>query len=447
MNREWETFRAQLRRFANRLNRGATIARLLWLGTALLALCEAWLFCSLRLGHRNAHGWAAAIGLLAGAGLLWIFARRRFTLSDTALYLDLKYGLKERLVTALESRRDGRRPALERTLLRQSAETLRNLPMKKAVPFRPSKAIPLVLAALAFLLMLILMPRGEAPPGSGERLRLTFRLRGMLLKNAARDLVRGAGLTGDAKEAIAKADSFGDALMRGNLEIEEGKKGPYQTEKILSRELERLHAMRELLKGLSEIEPFTDMARSLLGGNRSAAGKEIARLEQFFKRNGLESRTRAALEELAKAMEKGETRALIEALARAGEGKNPEATRETLRRLMSESKGLRAEDSLAALSSRLQSTLKVLSRLSTEDAGEREARSGTPVSAEPYLGEGMPGGKEPKTAARRLDPHPEVSRRGESPYGPAAEGEMPEPVRWKRFPPRFREVVKRYFSP
>ncbi|HET9957799.1 MAG TPA: hypothetical protein VFQ61_25045 [Polyangiaceae bacterium] len=279
------------------------IAGACWGGTAALPLIAAatWL-------RIPVHGWAALVGVAAGAVAVGAVAgailgfKRRWNLSQVALFLDHRLATGELLVTALETEP---RPSAVGALLRAQAErALQTVPRGTLSLrlFTPRQAFAVPVFAASVWLATHPPQRAQAPivPGSA-RVKL--------------DTVRGL----DRVEALEQAPSLSNADAQRLRQLAE------QAKKL----------RRDLAKGVEEREAQAELARlrEELDGQRQRFSDraERAGLEAALSELGAEPSTRKA----EKALGDGDIIAFdeeMQRLATRAEARARDAAREALER-------------------------------------------------------------------------------------------------------------------
>lgn len=264
-------------------------------------------------------GWtilaAAGTGIVAGA--IWAVVTRPQAI-DAAIELDKRYGLKERVSSALAlAPQDYDTPA-GRALLEDAERRVRQVEVSEQFRFqlRPTALLPIVPCALAFLIVLLIPPveKKEATAStSGNKLNskvvkeevndLKVKIRAQRkkaekenLKQASelfKKLEEGLGETTredkkqDPKEALVKLNKLADQIEERKRKLGDSKQ--------FKQQLDRL---KQLGKG-----PADKFGDALKEGDMKKAVDELKKLQQSLNNGKLDKEAQAALQKQLQAMQ------------------------------------------------------------------------------------------------------------------------------------------------
>ena len=314
-------FQRAFRSLANRVHRRHA-GRLALTGAALglsLGALGALALWALRLGEwRPLSAGLGALGAIAGATLA---ARRRWSESDVALYLDARLNSEETLTTALAAR-GSEEPALSHVLER-AGSVLDNADLKRLKPRLWSRWHALLPAALTAITVVSLLPLPAAPkpapaaPGAErvqienlkglERIEALGHLQGQNPEQDER-LKKLAEQAKKLREALAQGLEKREALseiakLRDGIAAERLKLGDRQNRPGLDAAL-RAFANREALR---------DAQKALGNGDLTAFDDEMQKLANRAESSDRKA-AKDALEEAAKEARAKGAKGLADAL-------------------------------------------------------------------------------------------------------------------------------------
>ncbi|MEO6599812.1 MAG: hypothetical protein ABIQ16_08075 [Polyangiaceae bacterium] len=322
-------------------------------GLALGALGALGLW-ALRLG--DLRPFAAGLGALGAAAGAFVAHRRRWSLSDVALYLDARLGSHETLTTALTAvgAQTGEEPALVH-VVEHAAGVLRGADPAQVKPKLWSRlhlSLPLSLSAIAALSLLPLPPppAPAAPPGASrvqipnlkglERIEALARVQGQNPEQDER-LKKLAEQAKKLREALAKGLEKREALsevakLRDGIAAERLKLGDRQNRPGLDAAL-RAFANNQALQGAQ---------KALSKGDLTAFDDEMQKLANRAESSDRQA-AKDALEEAAKAAREKGAKGLADALdAQKKLFEKREANSQALRELAQGMKGKLSPEAL-----------------------------------------------------------------------------------------------------
>jgi phage shock protein A len=257
--------------------------------------------------------WAAgALGAGLVAAMTWTFLTRQKAL-EAALEIDRRFGLKERVSSALAMPEEERTSEAGQAVTADALRRVARLDVDEKFPVRPTRQLlfPLV-PALAALLAAWLIP--SAGTGGAAEAKPLAALQPAAAKKAAETVKK------QLSEARQKANKEGlkdaaDLLAKLEERTQQMAAKPEERDKTLgklndlSRQLEErrqqlgsAEKMKDQLDALKNTErgPADPFAKALSKGNLQQAGEELKKLEQALKKGNLDDKQK---EDLAKQME------------------------------------------------------------------------------------------------------------------------------------------------
>ncbi|MCU0959572.1 MAG: hypothetical protein MUF48_05660 [Pirellulaceae bacterium] len=321
-----DVLQQQVRRAARCLFRNQLVTNCTWSLLAGLLVALAAILASkwwpLAVDARTwAIGWWVAGGLgglVAGVAWAWL---RRPTLLEAALEIDLRYGLHERVSSAVVLAADTRSTELGQALIDDAARRAQGLNVREQ--FRPRWnwhiALPIGAALLALLaaLLPVRASRNEASAAadsasSQQQVRESLQeLRKRLARRKEQQPLDPESLQ-EAEGLLAKFEKAVDELDESNA----GRKEALVKLNNLSKELaelrkdweasEKLRDQLQQLEGLQQ-GPADRVAGALQAGDLAQAGDELRELSEKLRNDQLTAEQReqlaSQLQELAQAME------------------------------------------------------------------------------------------------------------------------------------------------
>jgi len=319
------SFRDVFRRFSGRVRRRLALERVLT-GAALgLVLGAAASAAAWQTRHGALRPWMATGGALGAAAGALIARRKRWNDGEVALYLDGRLNGKESISTAVDlQRRDaqGDDPA-RAVVITHAAEMLAKAAPKDARPswVRPwHLAIPVGLAAIAYVSLLPLPPAPAAPPPppGAETVKLAD-IKGLdkiidLANASARDEAQRKRLDKLAEEAKKLREKLRNGMEKREAQAEIAKlKDAITAERLSLGDGEQRAGLESALGKLGENPDMKGAAKAL--GDRDLVQFD-EEMEKLANRLEKEDRDRAqkSLEEAAEAARKANAPDVAKAL-------------------------------------------------------------------------------------------------------------------------------------
>ncbi len=317
-----DTLSQQVRRAQRRLWWQAFFVHLSWSWFATLLLA------ALAIGWQKlwpvegitAAQWAAGAVLSAlGLGLLgavaWTWIRRQDTL-DAAIELDRRFGLKERVSSALSLSPDQHQEAASKALLADAVHRVSSIEVRErfGFQFQRKMALPLAPAALAFVLAMFVNERGQenqltartetAPEvkTAAEQLQKKLEKKREKLKafDGLKDLEGELDKLENGTRELAKKDSKDrkKALVKLNdlaKEMEKRRQNLAQNSQKLQEQLSQLRMMQQ--------GPAEKLAQAMRKGNFKAALNELEKLKEQLKNGSMSEEQQAQMGQQLAAMQ------------------------------------------------------------------------------------------------------------------------------------------------
>ncbi len=318
-----ETLRRQIRRAHRRLILQSFGGKLAWcwffslLAAALaIAAGKYWPVSDQRTWAWGTLGTALGVGAIAAA--LWTWARRRNRL-DAAIEIDRRFGLKQRVSSALTL--DG--PTLHseagQALVHDAAERLKRIDVAEQFRMRLDRRALLPLAAAAVAFVLAVFVNGRVPEAAAR----AATTESAQIKKSAQTLVKK--LDQQRREAEEKGLPEADALLK---QLEENTKNLAAKDqadrkqtlaalnelvKDAEKRRQQLSSGAELKQQLSQLKnlqqgPAEKLGQALKNGDLKKALQELDKLKDQLANNQLDPQAQQAmakqLEQLRDALEK-----------------------------------------------------------------------------------------------------------------------------------------------
>jgi len=310
----------------------------------------------------------AALGVLVLAGWVWLRPR---TLIDSARWFDMRFGLKERISTALELI-DGRIQAdagLAAHQLDDAQAVAGGVRAQVLLPFTSDRrAWITVVAALALLAVLIMLIPPVSAADAADRERAAIAAAADQVAEILEDIAADPNLSDEERGPLLEALQAQLETMRDpNITLDEALATLSEVEGTLSEQAEMAQSEIE------EQQAAEDAAANALGQGREAAPgqslqEQIESFEQSLGQTTDEQLAQAAdalenaadaleqthpeaaqaLREAAQALREGDREAAAEALRRAAEQAGQSAAEQTQRAQQQQSMEERAQQARAA---------------------------------------------------------------------------------------------------
>ncbi|MHB0959202.1 MAG: hypothetical protein ACYC0X_23980 [Pirellulaceae bacterium] len=266
-------------------------------------------------------GWLLG-AMLAGAGLgsLWAFVRRPSEL-EASLEIDLRYGLKERVSSAMTLTPGERQTEVGQALVQDARERVERIDLRER--FRAEQTwhplAPLGLAACALLITLLVpdatADRAAASAASASEMQQQVRKSMQELKKRLADRKKTAETAGlkEADQLMAKFEQAVESLERTDVDRRKALVKLNNLSKEISEQRANLggsEKTREQLKQLKDIQrgPADRIANALQTGNMQRATNELRKLSDKLRSDELSAAEKEQLgnqlQELGKEIEK-----------------------------------------------------------------------------------------------------------------------------------------------
>ena len=302
--------RASWRMFCGGLLRNTTWSLFATLLIALVAIVSRKLFPLAVDGRTWLVAWVAGslvVGLLVGC--VWTIARRHTEL-DAAIEIDLRYGLKERVSSALALSPAQRTTEIGRALVDDASHRVKRIDVRER--FRPEwnwhPVLPLVTALLVFLVAFFLpdAERDQAAASSARAEKVNEQVRKSMqeLKKRLAERKKKDEATGlkEADELMAKFEKTINDLEKSDVDRKKALVKLNNLSKEIAdqrTDLESSEKTRDQLKQLKDIPngPADRIAEALQNGDMQRAMDELKKLSDKLRSEDL---TAAEKEQLNK---------------------------------------------------------------------------------------------------------------------------------------------------
>lgn len=371
---------------------GASVGLAVGLALALAARMRPLLIARHLIG---AAGLLALIGALIGAAAAWLRPR---PLSSLARLFDRRFGLAERLTTAVEIA-DGRLHASPAMAAAQQADALQAARRAPPLPLRaPRWALVAVIGLAAALALAIGLPNPQEDVLAQQAaVQAAIEEQIEALEEVREEIAAAEGLSEADRQALLQAlDETIAALEEGRLTPEEAVAALSEAEQTLARlqdpEAARAaDALREAAEALSDSEWARDVAEALAAEDYEAAAEALAE----YGGERLESLTPEERQELARELAEAAERLaksnpeLAEALAQAAEalsreelGQAQEAILQAAQLMKETGEEIKRQEAMAAALAQLQEAREKIASLG--QGGEQGGQAGMlPVTGLP----------------------------------------------------------------
>ncbi|MHB8969469.1 MAG: hypothetical protein ACYC3X_00810 [Pirellulaceae bacterium] len=313
--------RAYRRLFWLRVLRSLTWTLLATLGIALVAVVIPKFWPLGVAGHTWLAGWLGG-AVLAGCGLgcLWAYLSRQDEL-DAAIEIDLRYGLKERVASALTLSPEDQQTEVGRALVDDASRRVERIDVRER--FRLERTwhplLPLAVAALTFLIATLFQDatsdQAAATTASATEVNQQVRKSMQELKKRLAEHKKNEAANGlkEADPLMNKFEKAVESLEKNDVDRKQALVKLNNLSKEFAAEREKLGSgekTREQLKQLKDIPsgPADRIASALQNGNMQQAVEELRKLGDKLRSADLSAAEKAQLknqlQQLGKEIEK-----------------------------------------------------------------------------------------------------------------------------------------------
>lgn len=255
----------------------------------------------------------AGVGLLAAA--LWSWWRRATAL-DAAIEVDRRFGLKERLSSALSLAPNERETAAGQALVADAQRRASALEVSERFALRAGRwswlpALPIVAALLVMLLVHPAPPKTQASGANAEEVKKQLQKSTNKLQQKIAERRKQA-----EEEGLKEAEDLLERLERGTQELNKVADGDRKQTLMklndLAKDLEQrrqqlggAERLQQQLNQLKNLErgPADEFAKSLRQGDFAKAKQELDKLRQQLADNKLDEKQRQELAQQMQAMQ------------------------------------------------------------------------------------------------------------------------------------------------
>ena len=265
-------------------------------------------------------GWADRCWPACVLGCLWAFISRPNEL-EVALEIDLRYGLKERVSSAMSLSPEDQQTEVGRALVDDASHRVERIDVRER--FRPERTwhplLPLATAALAFLIAWLFQDatsdRATASATHATEVNQQVRKSMQELKKRLAERRKKEEATGlqEADQLMAKFEKAVESLEKTDVDRKKALVKLNNLSKEISDERKNLggsEKTREQLKQLKDIQsgPADRIANALQNGNMQRAMEELRKLSDKLRSEELSAaekeQLRNQLQQLGKEIEK-----------------------------------------------------------------------------------------------------------------------------------------------